>query len=171
MINHSAACVVLQVVWDWLRLDPQREQHAVSLVEHVRFPLISPSDLVSRVQAVDAMMRRPELRDMVLWALNYHVVPHAQPLRQAPPSTLMRCHEERVVSVGGREIHPHPGLHDDVFAFDETLAAANLGNRREVARLPTALSHMQVGARSAGGWIDVIIIIMQIYINQRHTLR
>jgi len=93
-----------------------REQHAVSLVANIRFPLIHPSDLVARVQAVDAMMKHSELRDMVLWALNYHVVPHSQPLRQNE-NTVMRCHEERLVSVGGREIHPHPGLHDEVMLY------------------------------------------------------
>jgi kelch-like protein 9/13 len=134
---------IFQVAWDWLRQDAVHEQHAPALMAYIRFPLISPADLVSRVQTVDLMMRLPELRDMVLRALNYHVVPHSQPVRQSA-STQMRCLVERLVSVGGREIHPHPGLHDEVYVFDEKISANSLLNRREVTTLPNALSHMQI---------------------------
>ena len=114
-------------------------------MSHIRFALIGPSDLVDRVQAVEPMTRRPELRDMVFAALNYHVVPHAQPLRQSLSTTPRAC-TERLVSVGGREIHPHPGLHDELVVFGEDIAAAStLGGRRsDITTLPNALSHMQV---------------------------
>jgi len=126
-------------------------------MSHVRFALIGPSDLVDRVQAVEPMTRRAELRDMVFAALNYHVVPHAQPLRQSS-STTPRASTERLVSVGGREIHPHPGLHDELVVFGEDIAAAStLGGRRsEITTLPNALSHMQVctgHTHSHGGFI------------------
>ena len=134
---------IFQVSWDWLRQDPQHEQFAVQLMGHIRFPLISPSDLVTRVQGVEPMMGHQELRDMVLSALNYHVVPHSQPLRKSI-STQIRSFVERLVSVGGREIHPHPGLHDEVFVFDEKITPNSLLNRKEIATLPNALSHMQV---------------------------
>jgi len=135
----------VQVAWDWLRTDPAVDQHAVPLMSHIRFALIGPSDLVDRVQAVEPMTRRPELRDMVFAALNYHVVPHAQPLRQSASTTPRAC-TDRLVSVGGREIHPHPGLHDELVVFGEDIAAAStLGGRRsEITTLPNALSHMQV---------------------------
>ena len=134
---------IFQVVWDWLKLDVLQEFHAIQLMAHIRFPLISPSDLVHRVQAIDLMMKHSDLRDMVLWALNYHVVPHSQPLK-TNQNTLMRNYVERLVSVGGREIHPHPGLHDEIFVFEENITAMSLQNRREVTTLPNALSHMQV---------------------------
>jgi len=138
-------CCFVQVAWDWLRSDPAVEQHAEPLMSHIRFALIGPSDLVNRVQAVEPMTRRPELRDMVFAALNYHVVPHAQPLWQSASTTPRAC-TERLVSVGGREIHPHPGLHDELIVFGEDIAAAStLGGRRsEITTLPNALSHMQV---------------------------
>ena len=135
---------IFQVAWDWLRLDASQDLHAVPLMANIRFPLISPADLVTRVQAIDSMMRHAELRDMVLWALNYHVVPYSQPLKQTA-STQMRSHALRLVSVGGREIHPHPGLHDEVFVFDEDITSNSLqSGRKEVTTLPNALSHMQI---------------------------
>ena len=134
---------IFQVAWDWLKQDGLHEQYSVPLMSCIRFPLIGPSELVTRVQAVDAMMKHTELRDMVLTALNYHVVPHSQPLKRQI-TTQMRSHMERLVSIGGREIHPHPGLHDQIFVFDERVTANSLLNRKEMAPLPNALSHMQV---------------------------
>ena len=134
---------VFQVAWDWLRQDPSREQHAEALMSQIRFPLISPTDLVNRVQSVEQMMCHPVLRDLVLSALNYHVVPHSQPVKKMLNTHMRNC-TDRLVSVGGREIHPHPGLHDEVFVFDEKVTSSSLLNRKELATLPNALSHMQV---------------------------
>ena len=91
-------------------------------------------------------MRHTELRDMVVWALNYHVVPHSQPLKSHPVTTSMRTFTERLVSVGGREIHPHPGLHDELCAInDDQINSSTLLNcRQRIASLPNPLSHMQV---------------------------
>ena len=134
---------IFQVAWEWLKQDPTLEQYAVPLVSSIRFPLINPADLVGRVQSIEAMMTRPELREMVLSALNYHVVPHSQPVKNSI-NTQMRCFVERLVSVGGRQIHPHPGLHDEVYVFEEKITANSLLNRKELTSLPNALSHMQV---------------------------
>jgi kelch-like protein 9/13 len=138
------------VAWDWLRTDPNIEQHAVPLMSNIRFALVGPSDLVDRVQAIESMTRCPELRDMVFAALNYHVVPHAQPLRQSVATTPRAC-VERLVSVGGREIHPRPGLHDEIIVFGDDIATASaLGGRRsEITTLPNPLSHMQASVHSA----------------------
>ena len=134
---------VFEVVWEWLKQNPSHEHYAVQLMCSVRFPLISPADLVARVQSIPAMMRVPELRDMVLVALNYHVVPHSQPLKSSK-DVMMRSSVERLISIGGREIHPHPGLHDEMYMFDDTISPNSLLNRKEVITLPNALSHMQV---------------------------
>lgn len=140
---HLREIDIFQVAWDWLRTDTLQDQHAVQLMANIRFPLICPSDIVDRVQNVEAMMKHKELHDMVLWALNYHVVPHSQPLK-AGPNTQMRAFVERLVSIGGREIHPHPGLHDEVYVFEEQITAASLQSRRTMTTLPNPLSHMQV---------------------------
>jgi len=134
---------IFQVAWEWLRADPVAERHAVPLMSNIRFPLIKPEDLVTRVQSIEAMMARPELQQMVLWALNYHVVPHKQPLHNGI-QTQMRTWVERLVSVGGRQIHPHPGLHDDLFVFEQKVTASSLQSHKELTCLPNALSHMQL---------------------------
>ena len=134
---------IFEVAWEWLRHDPENEPHSVALMKNIRFPLINPANLVHRVQNIDAMMSNPDLREMVLTALNYHVVPHSQPLA-SESSFQLRSYVERLISIGGREIHPHPGLHDELFVFDSKITANSLINRKEVATLPNALSHMQV---------------------------
>ena len=74
-----------------------RERCIVSLMNNIRFPLISPADLVQKVQSIDVMMNIKELREMVLEALNYHVVPHSQPLHHTI-NTHVRSFEERLIS-------------------------------------------------------------------------
>ena len=134
---------IFEVAWEWLRQDEAHLQYAVQLIGNIRFALVAPHDLVSRVQSIEIMMQNQELRNMVLTALNYHVVPQSQPVKKCL-ETQLRCSVDRLVSVGGREIHPHPGLHDEVFMFEDKITANTLLNRKEVISLPHALSHMQV---------------------------
>lgn len=146
-LKNDKLCIreidIFQITWDWLKQDVYREDHAVFLMKLIRFPLINPRDLVQHVQQVETMMSLPELREMVLSALNYHVVPHSQPLLNNL-STQLRSFTERLISVGGREIHPNPCLHDEILVFDSKITANSLLNRSEIATLPSALSHMQV---------------------------
>lgn len=146
-LKNDRLCIreidIFRITWDWLKQDAYQEDHAVVLMKLIRFPLINPRDLVQQVQQVDTMMTVPELREMVLSALNYHVVPHSQPLLNNL-STHLRSFTERLISVGGREIHPNPCLHDEILVFDSKITANSLLNRSEVATLPSALSHMQV---------------------------
>ena len=102
-----------------------------------------------QVQAIEMMMTDPDLREMVLAALNYHVMPHRQPLHQLIDSQL-RCCRQQLICIGGREIHPRPGLHDEVYVFT-SVGDSDFGTtmmavpcRRHLAYLPNALSHMQV---------------------------
>ncbi|KAL8611034.1 hypothetical protein ACOMHN_042650 [Nucella lapillus] len=146
-LNSEKLCLreidIFHITWEWLRQDAGMGDHAPALMRLIRFPLISPADLVHHVQRVDLMMSNPELRQMVLAALNYHVVPHSQPLLTSP-STRLRSFVMRLVSVGGREIHPYPCLHDEILVFDAKITSNSLLNRQEIAALPSALSHMQV---------------------------
>lgn len=146
-LNNDRLCIreieIFQITWDWLKQDSSHNDHAVRLMKLIRFPLINPSDLVQHVQKVELMMSTPELRQMVLSALNYHVVPHSQPLLNTS-STQLRSFVERLISVGGREIHPNPCLHDEILVFDSRITANSLLNRSEITTLPSALSHMQV---------------------------
>lgn len=134
---------IFHIAWEWLQQDTSTEDHEVALMKLVRFALINPSDLVQHVQNVETMMSNPELRQMVLASLNYHVVPHSQPLVSSPIVQL-RSYVERLVSIGGREIHPNPCLHDSILVFESKISSSSLLNRLDIAFLPSALSHMQV---------------------------
>lgn len=62
---------------------PRRSQRKInkirSLIKQIRFALISPNDLVNRVQGVHRIMTNDTfLRHLVLNALNYHVMPTVQ---------------------------------------------------------------------------------------------
>lgn len=134
---------IFHITWEWFLLNSNLEEQAIALMKLIRFPMINPADLVQTVQRVNMMMSNPELRQMVLGALNYHVVPHSQPLEKSS-NVQLRSFVERLVSVGGREIHPNPGLHDEILVFDSKITSNSLLNRTELASLPSALSHMQV---------------------------
>ena len=146
-LKNDRLCIreidIFKITWDWLKQDGCQDEHSVVLMKLIRFPLINPRDLVQQVQQVETMMTVPELRELVLSALNYHVVPHSQPLLNNL-CTRLRSFTERLISVGGREIHPNPCLHDEILVFDSKITANSLLNRSEVATLPSALSHMQV---------------------------
>ena len=133
---------VFGVVWDWIQSDSAHARYAVELMQQIRFPLISPDDIVNKVQRIPDMMTQPELHSMVLAALNYHVVPHAQTLEKSR-GTKIRNGTRRLVSVGGREIHPQPGLHDNVLVHDGIFGTQSIPTSQELTTLPSALSHMQ----------------------------
>ncbi|XP_033735642.1 kelch-like protein 13 [Pecten maximus] len=146
-LNSDRLCLreidIFHITWEWFLLNSNQDDQAIQLMKLIRFPLINPADLVQHVQRVDMMMTHTELRQMVLAALNYHVVPHSQPL-EASYSVHLRSFVERLASVGGREIHPNPCLHDEILVFDSKITSNSLLNRTEIASLPSALSHMQV---------------------------
>ena len=133
---------VFAVVWDWIKSDASNARFAVQLMQQIRFALISPADIVNKVQKIPEMMKIPELHKLVLAALNYHVIPHAQTLVQDVNSK-SRGGERLLVSVGGREIHPQPGLHDNVLVHEGRFGPHSIPTSRELTSLPTALSHMQ----------------------------
>ena len=77
-----------------------RVKYASQLMKHIRFPLISTSDLVDRVQSHSFMMENAECHKFLLEALNYHLVPQRQHLMQSV-RTRMRSTNEVILVVGG----------------------------------------------------------------------
>ena len=82
------------------------------LMEHIRFALITPKDLITKVQTVHKLMTNDKrLRQLILNALNYHLLPlshHSGLLREIS----IRSPIKSVLTIGGREINPYPSLHD-----------------------------------------------------------
>ncbi|XP_074646998.1 kelch-like protein 9 [Tubulanus polymorphus] len=134
---------LFKVGWEWIRLDPSRRTYAIPLMNEIRFILMEPADIVNHVQKEEAMMTDRDLVQMVIDALNYHVVPHSQPLKTGLDMG-MRSFVTRVVSVGGRQIQPVPGLSSDVHIFDEHITSDSLVHRRWFDSMPSPLSHCQV---------------------------
>uniref|UniRef100_A0A1I8F527 BACK domain-containing protein n=1 Tax=Macrostomum lignano TaxID=282301 RepID=A0A1I8F527_9PLAT len=101
----------------WLDARDQQQQCMEQLLTEIRYNLIAPSDLVSKVQLAPAVMANARLHSLLLQALNYHVVPHCQPLCH-PPDMWLRCYREQLVCVGGRDLQPTtPGLVEDCSAL------------------------------------------------------
>lgn len=138
-----------------------------SLMKHIRFGLIEPSDLVSKVQRVNKLMLSDKyMRRLVLNALNHHLVPgyyseiaHKRKLIASQKSEELHLEDEfdsdqinidmrsvvkSILLIGGREISPSPNLYDKCYLlnsyFNEPSADDTLP---QLTQLPTNLSHMQ----------------------------
>ncbi len=105
------------------------------LMRQIRFALISPSDLVTKVQSVNKLMLNDkQLRNLILRALNYHVLPNRQAAKTSFLSMQqnidassneigfnlkMRSPIKSILTIGGREINPTPSLHDGCYLLSE----------------------------------------------------
>jgi hypothetical protein len=145
---------VFALVWQWLSETKTIDCRPLvnELVRHVRFALISPIDIVNKVQCIDGMMCNDVCRELILNALNYHVVPYNQ-TTQTKLDNRLRAPISCIISVGGREINPNPRLYDFCYINDFSLesdrtradgVAQQTINRRQLTQLPCLLSHMQV---------------------------
>ena len=109
---------LFMVAAKWLEYDrATREQYAPQLMRHIRFPLISSNELVDHVQSHDFMMNNPECHQLLLEALNYHLVPHRQHNLQNS-RTRMRSVNEVVLTTGGEL--PRQEVSNQIMIFDES---------------------------------------------------
>jgi len=87
----------------WIESESEtRLQYAPHLMQHIRFPLISPTDLINHVQTVGFMKNDPSCSCMrlLLEASNYQMVPYMQPVLQTP-RTQIRSEATHLVALGG----------------------------------------------------------------------
>jgi len=85
----------------WIESDlPERLQHASGLMQHIRFPLISPTELITHVQTVDFMKSEKTCMSLLLEASNYQMVPYMQPILQTA-RTQIRSQATHLVTLGG----------------------------------------------------------------------
>ncbi|KAM9302428.1 kelch-like protein 36 isoform 1-T2 [Gastrophryne carolinensis] len=141
-VQHAGEYQLLQSALQWLSYEPGRESQAYSVLQHVRFPLISKGDLLQRVQpAVSSLLPdgagwRPLLDE----ALGYHDNLAAQPLLQGS-RTALRNGAERLLFVGGEVSEHCLELSDDVYGLD-----AGKEQWLTETRLPARRSHHCVTA-------------------------
>ena len=150
----------------YLEQNPKRKLEIIrNLMRHVRFALITPSDLVNKVQLVNKIMIDDKyLRNLVIKALNYHVLPNIQSRHKAESAEAcfninIRSPVKSILMIGGREISPYPSLHDNCSILNEycqksdehdeattkTSSKSSSTNirRMSLTSLPNMLSHMQ----------------------------
>ncbi|ESO87598.1 hypothetical protein LOTGIDRAFT_194339 [Lottia gigantea] len=67
----------------WIETDKQRRiQYATELLANVRLPLMTPSEIIDKVESVRYLMDIPDCDEMVKDALHYHCMPCRQTLLQ-----------------------------------------------------------------------------------------
>ena len=142
---------LFNLTWKWIQETTVRQnvdeynKILCDLLKNIRFALISPSDLVNKIQVIDEVMSDSCCREMILLALNYHVIPYSQSVQNRINNNI-RSPIACVLCIGGREINPSPSLHDQCYLLDIRSSPTNnqLLNRRELTTLPAVLSHHQV---------------------------
>lgn len=139
---------LFNLIWKWIqqntlsRVVRTEEQERVKIIRdlmaNIRFALISPADLVNKIQIIDELMNDSYCRELILHALNYHVIPYSQSIQNRINNSI-RSPIASILCVGGREINPNPSLHDQCY-----LMSPPASTRRDITMLPVASSHHQV---------------------------
>lgn len=117
-----------------------------SLIKHIRFALITPNDLVRKVQTINKLMLNDKyLRKLLTNALNYHLVSSSTCVNKL--NLNIRSPVSSVLVLGGREINPYPSMHDSCYVLSDletnNINKPNNIRRISVTNLPNSLSHMQ----------------------------
>lgn len=141
---------LFNLIWKWLNETTQNSTSETTrlnmlreLLKHIRFALITPNDLVNKIQVINEIMSDQYCRDLILMALNYHVIPYSQSIQSLIDNTI-RSPVTCVVCIGGREINPTPCLHDQCYLIDFNVPNSTVSVvKREFTQLPTHLSHHQ----------------------------
>ncbi|XP_043927427.1 kelch-like protein 9 [Protopterus annectens] len=89
----NAACA-------WLQQDNSRKSHTFELMSNIRFPLMSPQELLEITQKADFMRSDTACVNMLLEASNYQMLPYMQPILQSP-RTKIRSDATHLVTLGG----------------------------------------------------------------------
>jgi len=149
--NNLKGCSELQLfnaAKRWIESDlPARMKYASSLMENVRFPLISPTDLITHVQTVDFMKNDNACMNLLLEASNYQMVPYMQPILQTP-RTRIRSDATHLVALGGVLRH-QLDVSKDLRVYDES-------SKRWVNLAPMEHSRYQHGIAVIGNFLFVV---------------
>uniref|UniRef100_A0A803JUK9 Kelch-like family member 13 n=1 Tax=Xenopus tropicalis TaxID=8364 RepID=A0A803JUK9_XENTR len=84
----------------WLRYEDARMEYAAKIMKNIRFPLMTPQDLINHVQTVDFMRTDNTCVNLLLEASNYQMMPYMQPVMQSE-RTAIRSDNTHLVTLGG----------------------------------------------------------------------
>lgn len=142
--NLSIQNINKNIINERVRISEQKYKRKISIIRNlmkkIRFCLISPNDLIKKVQNMHSLMLNDKyLRQIVLNALNYHLIGNDQ------LNVKLRSPIKSLMLIGGREINPNPNIHDSCYLVNELLTDTNLPKIRKtpLTTLPNNLSHMQ----------------------------
>ncbi|XP_015219958.2 kelch-like protein 9 [Lepisosteus oculatus] len=90
---YHAACA-------WLKHDDARKAHTYSLMRNVRFPLMSPNELLQISQGDELLRADTDCVRLLLEASNYQMMPCMQPIMQSE-RTRIRSDASHLVTLGG----------------------------------------------------------------------
>ncbi|XP_007507826.1 kelch-like protein 13 isoform X5 [Monodelphis domestica] len=99
-LKHCSELDLFKAACRWLRYDELRMEFASKLMKNIRFPLMTPQDLINYVQTVDFMRTDNTCVNLLLEASNYQMMPYMQPVMQSE-RTAIRSDSTHLVTLGG----------------------------------------------------------------------
>ncbi|KAK1788482.1 hypothetical protein P4O66_016000 [Electrophorus voltai] len=99
-LKHCGELELFKAACRWLRHEDGRMEGAAKLMRNIRFPLMSPADLINHVQTVDFMRTDNACVNLLLEASNYQMMPYMQPVMQSE-RTAIRSDNAHLVTLGG----------------------------------------------------------------------
>ncbi|KAK6179811.1 hypothetical protein SNE40_012082 [Patella caerulea] len=95
--------MVFERVLNWIEVDKQRRiEYAPELLGAVRLPLLSPSEIIDKVENVGCLKEIPDCQKLVKEALHYHCMPCRQSLLQTElTEPRIPYRDNCLVAVGG----------------------------------------------------------------------
>ncbi|XP_066288589.1 kelch-like protein 9 [Branchiostoma lanceolatum] len=129
----------------WLRHEPNRLQMASRVVENIRFPLISPSDLVQFIQCAEFMRTDPKCMALLKEAADYQRLKFAQPVLVSP-RTHVRSECNSLVTIGGAHADGRPS---DVASFYDY----KMKKWRTLVNLEVPVKHHGVAVMGGFVWV------------------
>uniref|UniRef100_A0A8C1N352 Kelch-like protein 13 n=1 Tax=Cyprinus carpio TaxID=7962 RepID=A0A8C1N352_CYPCA len=99
-LKHCSELDLFKSACRWLRYEEGRMEYAAKLMRNIRFPLMSPTELINHVQTVDFMRTDNTCVNLLLEASNYQMMPYMQPVMQSE-RTVIRSDNTHLVTLGG----------------------------------------------------------------------
>ncbi|XP_057616269.1 kelch-like protein 13 isoform X5 [Chionomys nivalis] len=99
-LKHCSELELFKATCRWLRLEEPRMDCAPKLMKSIRFPLMTPQELINYVQTVDFMRTDNTCVNLLLEASNYQMMPFMQPVMQSD-RTAIRSDTTHLVTLGG----------------------------------------------------------------------
>ncbi|XP_072369859.1 kelch-like protein 13 isoform X1 [Scyliorhinus torazame] len=99
-LKNCSELQLFKAACQWLQHEEHRMQFAAKLMKHIRFPLMSPQELLEHVQKVEFMRTDTTCVNLLLEASNYQMLPDMQPIMQSE-RTRIRSNSTHLVTLGG----------------------------------------------------------------------